>query len=200
MAERRLGRDREFAADKAGASVTDPRVMAAALVKVHAYSDVWDELQQAAAEAMKEGRMFVNLSQTYAEMIAGGATPAVFDGIADRHLSHPTDSHPPLSARLESLRVGLASVADQALVVAPPHTAAGLVENIEKLEQEISDAYQLLLARQLGIDLTAGTERAKSSPASAIARCRQCGMKVLPLADERCPSCGTAMEDAGRTV
>ncbi len=200
IAERRLGREREFAADKAGAGVTAPQVMAAALVKVHAYSDTWQELQQAAAEAMKEGRMFVNLSKTYAETIAGGATSAVLDGIADRQLSHPTDSHPPLSARLESLSVGLASVADAALVVAPPDTAAGLLQNIEKLEQEISDAYQLLLARQVGIDLGAATEEPRPEAATAIGRCRHCGMKVIPLADGRCPSCGTVMEHARPTA
>jgi Zn-dependent protease with chaperone function len=37
VAERRLGRERELVADQAGASVTSERVMATALVKVHAY-------------------------------------------------------------------------------------------------------------------------------------------------------------------
>lgn len=191
VAEARLGRERELAADQAGASVTDARVMAAALVKVHAYSEIWDALQGAAAQALKEGRMFVNLAQTYAEAVAPNATPAAFDDIDTKQLSHPTDSHPPLSVRLESLGTTLGAVADTALVVAPTVSAVAFIQNSEHWERDISEAYQVLLARQAGIDLEAAAEQTTNSP-SPIRRCASCKMKVLPTGDGRCPSCGGA--------
>ena len=129
--------------------------MATALVKVHAFSGLWDPLQEAAVEALKRGTMLANASKTYAGAAASSATPDVLVGLAERHLSHPTDSHPPLSVRLESLGIDLPSVSDAALNVIPADPAVELVSGFEEHEQEISEAYQLLLAKRLDIDLNA---------------------------------------------
>jgi Zn-dependent protease with chaperone function len=153
VAENRLSRERELAADQAAASVTSPRTIATALVKLHAFAGMWQGVQEVAANALREGRAFVNASRTFAEALDRSATPAALEGIAEGHLSHPTDSHPPLSVRLQSLQVGLNDVATNALAVAPAEPAIGQVSDAEKQEEEISEAYQLLLARQLGIDL-----------------------------------------------
>src|SRR5439155_25223421 len=146
VAETRLGRDRELAADEAGSEVTDARTMATALVKVHAYAGLWDQLQQAAVEAMKEQKMFVNASKVYAEAAKHEATPEVLQGLAETHLVHPTDTHPPLALRLHALGVEMASVSEAALVVTPGEPAITLVADYEKHEQEISESYQALLA------------------------------------------------------
>lgn len=167
VAEHKLGRDRELAADQAGAFVTDSRTMATALVKVHAFSGLWSNLQQAAVEALKEGKLFVNASKTYADAAAHNATPAAFDGIAETHLSHPTDSHPPLSVRLKSLGVDLLTVSEAALIVTPKDAAIALVSRFEQQEQEISEAYQVLLANRLGIDVNAAQQVAKEVPPRA---------------------------------
>ena len=157
-AERRLSRDRELAADQTGAGVTDSQVMATALVKVHAFSGVWAGLQQAAAKAVREGRAFVNASAVYADAVSRTATAEALHGITETHLSHPTDTHPPLSARLQSLRLTLADVSSAALAVTPSEPAIDLLLEAERHEQEISQAYQALLANQLGIDVeTAGS-------------------------------------------
>jgi Zn-dependent protease with chaperone function len=153
VAESRLSRERELAADQAGSSITSPKTIAAALVKLHAFTGMWEGLQLAAANALRQGRAFVNASRTYAEAVRKSAVPDALKGIAETHLSHPTDSHPPLSVRLQSLQVGLNDVATDALAVTPPEAAITLVSDAEKLEEEISDAYQLLLAHRLGINL-----------------------------------------------
>src|SRR5262249_8800729 len=150
---------RELAADQAGASVTASGVMATALVKVHAYSAIWGDVQDAAVEALNQGRQVVNVSKTYAETVAQRATTTPFGSIAETHLSHPTDSHPTLSARLESLSVAMSSVEPAALLVAPSDAAVALVPNVESIEQEISAAYQSLLAGHLGIKVETAASR-----------------------------------------
>lgn len=165
VAESRLGRERELVADQAGASVTSDAVMAAALVKVHAYADAWNDVQHASVEAMQQGKILRNTSLLYAGTIADRATLATIDGVLYTHVSHPTDSHPPLAERLDSLKVSLGSVADAALVVAPHNSAATLISGLETLEEEISVAYQTIVAQHLGISLEAAAEEAGAGTA-----------------------------------
>ncbi|TYP00354.1 Zn-dependent protease with chaperone function [Geothermobacter ehrlichii] len=153
VAESRISRDRELAADKEGATASDGRSLASALVKVHAFSGFWEGLQYAAVEALKQGKAFINASKAYAEVIAGHAKADALKGLADTHLSHPTDSHPSLASRLGSLGISMDDVETDALNVSPTLAAIELVMQSERLEEEISDAYQVFLARQLGINL-----------------------------------------------
>jgi Zn-dependent protease with chaperone function len=166
VAENTLSRDRELAADQTGASVSNRTEMASALVKVHAFAAVWNDMQEAAADALKQGRMFINTSKTYADAVVEQSTPAALEGIAGTHLAHPTDSHPPLSVRLNSLGLDLASVSDVALAVPPDEPAIELVDNYETHEQEISDAYQVLLAQRLGISFEVPQASAQSGAAT----------------------------------
>jgi len=66
VAESRLSRERELAADQAGSSITSSRTIAAALVKLHAFTGMWEGLQEAAVNALRQGKAFVNASRTYA--------------------------------------------------------------------------------------------------------------------------------------
>jgi Zn-dependent protease with chaperone function len=163
VAESRLSRERELVADQAGASVSSETVMAAALVKVHAYAGVWNDVQQAAAEALGKGRTLGNASKTFADAITQGATHEAISALSESRLSHPTDSHPPLAARLESLQVSLESVSDAALAVTPQASAATLIPDLEKWEEEISASYQALMARQLGLEVQAAELEEKIS-------------------------------------
>lgn len=151
LAEHRLGRERELAADKVGAEVTDGSTMATALVKVHAFTAYWGTLQEAVVATLKQGNIFVNASKTYAETCVQNSGPSVLQGIADRHLSHPTDTHPSLEARLKNLQTTLQEVTAAALNLPPADCAVEYVTNYEAKEEEISKSYQLLLARNLGI-------------------------------------------------
>lgn len=155
VAERRIGRDRELAADEAGASVTDAPTIASALVKVHAFSGVWAGLQHAAAGALREGKAFVNASSTYADAVAEAAQPEALTDLRDARTTHPTDSHPPLGLRLDALGVTLDDVADASLAVSPADAAITLLAEPERLEEEISGVFHLILARDLGIELPA---------------------------------------------
>lgn len=162
LAEHRLGRERELAADTVGAGVTNASTMATALVKVHAFTAYWVTLQETAVAALKQGNMFVNISRTYAETCAQNAGPSALQGIAESHTSHPTDTHPSLGARLKNLRTSLQEVSAAALDVPPIDCAVEYVTNYEAKEEEISQSYQFLLAQNLGISL-------EQEPASATA-------------------------------
>jgi Zn-dependent protease with chaperone function len=153
LAEHRLGRERELAADAVGAGVTDASTMATALVKVHAFTAYWATLQEAAVTALKQGNIFVNASRTYAETCAQNAGPSALQGIADSHTSHPTDTHPSLGARLKNLQTPLQEVSAAALDLPPTDCAVEYITNYEAKEEEISESYQLLLAQNLGISL-----------------------------------------------
>lgn len=153
VAESRMSRDREIIADRLGASLTTPAVMGSALVKIHAFSKVWTGFDEAVADALREGKVFTNASKLFAETVARSANAQSFEGIGSSHTSHPTDSHPDLALRLEALGTAIPAVAGDALNIAPSDGAIALVANAEQREESVSVAYQLIIARQLGIDL-----------------------------------------------
>lgn len=158
VAESRISRDRELSADKEGANITNPITMSTTLVKVHVFYGIWNTIQQAAGEALREGKAFINVSKTYAEIALNQANPDVLDGIAETQLSHPTDSHPPLCIRLEALGIMLKDIVNVSLDVNPSNPAINIIDEAEKKEEEISGAYQAILAKRLGIDLNELTE------------------------------------------
>jgi Zn-dependent protease with chaperone function len=153
VAESRISRDRELAADQSGASLNDSATMASALVKVHAFSGLWDNLKTAAEAAVQDRKAFANVSKAFAEAAANSAKPELLVGLAATKLSHPTDSHPPLGVRLESLAITLDHVSGASLAINPADAAINLIPEPEKREEEISRTFQVTLAEQLGIDL-----------------------------------------------
>lgn len=155
VAESRISRERELAADQAGASVSSNSAIATALVKLHAFSGVWYHLQDAAVEHLRSGNYFTNASKQFATATAKMADAEALVGIADTHLSHPTDSHPALGARLHSLGVHLSAVAVDALDVSPADSALSFFDNAEEYEEDISVKLQMYIAQQLGIDMPA---------------------------------------------
>jgi Zn-dependent protease with chaperone function len=190
VAESRHSRRRELLADQAGAEATSARTMAVALVKVHAFSGTWDDFHRASAEALQQGRFVTNASAVFAQAVSSNSQPSALEGLADTHTSHPTDSHPPLAVRLNSLKVDLQTVGAEALAVNPVESAAELVLNWEKQEEVLSETYQLLLAKQLGIEPQSSDPKRSKGP---IKTCTECGTRVLPTSSGLCPSCGAGM-------
>jgi Zn-dependent protease with chaperone function len=153
IAESRISRVRELAADQEGATATHPASLASALVKLHAFAGTWEALRQAAVSAIHEGKALVNASKTYAEVVAGSTSADVFNEIGETHLSHPTDSHPPLAVRLDALKTSIKDVSAAALDVRPTAAAIELFPGAEEVEENISGAYQAILAREYGISI-----------------------------------------------
>jgi Zn-dependent protease with chaperone function len=151
VAESEISRERELEADRIGAQVAGAAATAAALVKVHAFSRYWLVIREQMGDAMSRGKAFVNVSTIFAHVTAENASPQALQGLDESRLSHPTDSHPALSVRLESLGVTLDEAQVAALAVAPPEPAVTLVADAEKLEQQLSEVEHYLLAQSLGL-------------------------------------------------
>jgi Zn-dependent protease with chaperone function len=157
-AETDLSRDRELVADRAGARVTSAAVMATALVKVHAFSSAWGAAERAMADALREEKVYDNVSLLFADLVVASACPELLAGLGERRLARATGSHPPLAVRLANLGTSVSEVGDRALDVDPEDAAIGVVEGRDRLERELSDVEHLLLARELGIELSGGED------------------------------------------
>ena len=189
-AERGLSRSRELEADRIGASVADRPVMGSALVKVHAFSQVWGQTMAAAIDTLRNGASTANLSKTFAELAVELAPSARFETLVETQFAHPIDSHPTLATRLDALGVPLTSVENAAASVAPDDAAAGLVPNLDNCEEALSAECETLIAEELGIQRIPRPQQSHWTP---IRVCLNCGTKVLPTANRRCPRCDHSM-------
>jgi Zn-dependent protease with chaperone function len=137
-AEATIGRKRELAADKVGASVTSARTAATALVKVHAFDEFWTNVRGLLRGAFSSGKPVTNASLAYAELVQRGVTPALLEGLGQDRLPHPTDTHPTLDVRLHALGVTIHEVEADAMIAAPADPAIALIDEPEKIEEALS--------------------------------------------------------------
>ncbi|WDI43926.1 M48 family metalloprotease [Bremerella sp. P1] len=99
----KLSRQREFRADRLASEKTSPESMAHALLRITAYSQYRNELEQEFFEA-EEAHEQVNLSQRIDGGFQGFTTAFVDKrDVGQLATAHPFDSHPPLQQRLEAL-------------------------------------------------------------------------------------------------
>lgn len=153
IVENRISREREIIADKYGASLTSPKIFSTALAKVHAFAPLWGGLKNAFVDALKNGKYFSNAGFTYSGLVQMYAKPEILTDLPKKIMHHPTDSHPTLAIRLIYLKINIDDIADEILTVQPSNSALALIPEPEALEKEISAAYQLILAKKLGIEI-----------------------------------------------
>jgi Zn-dependent protease with chaperone function len=147
-AERLHSRGREFVADQAGVEATSSRAMAAALVKTHAFANLWRPVAaQLASTRPQDQPVDRGAGVLFAAAVARAATPQALEGIADIATTHPTDTHPALGDRLGALGVRLSDVALDALHVVPREPAIALVPAADQHEHELG---RLLYASRPG--------------------------------------------------
>lgn len=132
--ERALSRDRELAADQAGAEAASPTAVGSALVKLAAFSPLWSGTIEAMMTATGEGDRIDNASSHFVGAIRAAAGPASLEHLDDRPIVHPTDSHPPLTDRLAALHLDPANVGTAALDVSPTSPGADLFDGLDELE------------------------------------------------------------------
>ena len=92
-------------------------------------------------------------SIAFVDRVAAADIPMLIKDLPKTRTAHPTDSHPPLGARLDALRVNLTDVAESARVVRPADSAALLLTDIDKLDEVLSQAHTELITQDLGIRL-----------------------------------------------
>lgn len=146
-AESEVSRAREFIADQAGAEVAGARNMASALVKVHAFADEWEHVHVALCQGLARHERMANASLHFADTVREHASPQVLEGLDEQQVAHPTDSHPPLSQRLEALSLSLDAVSAEALKTDSEDLAIRLFPDAEWLEAQLTeDQNQFLVA------------------------------------------------------
>jgi len=146
-AEKEIARERELAADQVGVTLSGSQNAASALVKVHAFSNYWRSALQRMRETINSGRPVDNVSAMFAELVAENAREPVLLGLEDKSLSHPMDTHPPLNVRLQAIGVSLKIIEGVALDISPRGSAVHMIDDYEKLEQQLSQAQQTLMER-----------------------------------------------------
>ncbi len=182
--EREISRIREFEADKLGAKATSEKTLAAALVKVTAFSQIWGDLSYEVVESLDSGRAVTNMSKLYASKVAfdtdADITKEVIRSNLQNSVSHPTDTHPTLSERLIKLN-GTDEVPSLDLGMLE-ESSINLVKNAEALERELT------IVQQKVYQLTGQSQFESRMPensdtAYGIARLIQLSAAVMVCAD-----------------
>lgn len=200
--EREISRQREFEADRVGATATSENALCAALIKVTAFSNFWGDLTYDLIENLEFGRPVKNLSKLYASRVAfdtdADASRTVVQQNLDYKVSHPTDTHPTLSDRLKNLNASddftsldMGFLDDSSLT---------LIKDAEVLETELT----LVQQKVYQVTGIAHYESKKPDNAEAVygvARIIQTAAAVMVCADgEVQPSEISEAEDKGKNM
>jgi Zn-dependent protease with chaperone function len=137
-AERELSRSRELAADDAGAAVTSPATMAAALAKLEAFAELWNEVPARATAMIVTRRHCENLIPLFLDAVRQRRQQGILPEADSARTAHPLDTHPPFGERLAALGVELGSIRDAVLGEPGGAAAITLFTNPEALERELS--------------------------------------------------------------
>ena len=175
-AKNEIGRDRELAADATGAELSSRQAMGLALVKVHAFADLWEGALQRMRDWLNERKTVPNVSAIYADYVGENSDPSRLIGLGDECLAHPLDTHPPLKTRLDALGVSIESIQAAALATSPENPSVRLIDHYADIEAELTKMEQALL------------EKTGEVSKNAQIQCPACG-KLSPVSADAC-SCG----------
>lgn len=145
--EKKFGRERELNADKIGVKITSPQTMAIGLLKAHIYPYAWQLTQQEMHNALAEGKQIINISTFFSSICQSISKDFMKDEIGKSHTFHPTDTHPPLSMRLDSIGVKLSEVYSDGIKLPVDNIAINLIENAAEIEEELSEMEHYKLIR-----------------------------------------------------
>jgi len=145
-AEADWSRVRELAADAVAASVTSRRDVALALVKVSGHDEAWEaaytELLGSEHDVGAPARTISELFQESAERTLREENRSErIKRLQGERLRHPTDSHPPLGARLAALGFTVAEMYDVGSDLRPEQPASVLIPGARELEIALMPAF-----------------------------------------------------------
>jgi Zn-dependent protease with chaperone function len=137
-AERAISRDRELAADVAGASAASPRDLGTALLKISAFTAAWPRALDTVVGAARSAAPVTNASDLFVDFARAAASPDALRDVDAHTIPHPTDSHPPVSLRLDAFGLSAADLANAALALAPQPAADEVLLNREADERALT--------------------------------------------------------------
>jgi Zn-dependent protease with chaperone function len=144
LARSRESRIREFAADEKAAALTSPSAIARALIKISAYANYRQTVEQElfAHEQRHEGSLQV--AQRVAQGLAAFTQSENFKtAMAHGTVPHPFDSHPPLQQRMERVGAVIASSDFPAIVAeSPAQTWIDFIPDASAIEGRLWESYE----------------------------------------------------------
>lgn len=147
--ERTIGRERELLADQAGAEAASAQALVTSLIKVSLYARIWDFIQAENVARLNKGRTTRNLSSLLESRarfdIEHKKMDEIIDAVAETSISHPTDTHPTVSERMESLGVERSQI-DKSQILVPESSAILLFRNALALEEKLTVMEHKLMA------------------------------------------------------
>lgn len=101
----RDSRAREFRADKIASRLVSPRAISHSLIKIAAYASYRNDVERGLFSRQERLDDQLGIGHRVATGLPGWAgTPAFVSALADGHIPHPYDSHPPLRERMASVK------------------------------------------------------------------------------------------------
>jgi Zn-dependent protease with chaperone function len=150
----RLSRAREFRADGIAAQATSPADLAAALLKIEAYSSYRAKVEQEmfGADRLQE-------SMKISDQVATGysaftASYLASPDIAARHTAHPFDTHPPTGQRIAAVGLDLTACVSDPRVLSPVTDSWFTeIQGAAEIESELWAEYEARFAEAHDLDL-----------------------------------------------
>lgn len=136
-----ISREREFEADAVGVSVSSARDLSYALTKVILFSGMWNDVLIDNIKRLNKGKISANLSLVFKDNAAFNLSnkdiSKTKDKILSSSISHPTDSHPLLSQRLENIDFDSDEINLERLL-SQGESYLDLFKNIEEIEEKLT--------------------------------------------------------------
>lgn len=140
-----ISREREFAADLAASEVAESKALASSLLKIGLYANAWFELEQRVVERIQAGKATRNLSKLFSGTVKydvnAESIPEAVKNIAQETITHPTDSHPTTSSRIEALGLNIDDI-ERDLLNIPEQTCIELFDEANTMEEELTNLQQ----------------------------------------------------------
>jgi len=157
--ERRISREREIRADELGSSVSSPEASSKALLKFSALAAIWDAEFSHMIQRVQHGRFSRNLSKNFVERTRYDIDLDKLAGLAalslDSEIAHPTDTHPLTRDRIDALDIDpepFLEVEKFKDSLFPPKTIVTSADSFERIEEQVTDMYQQIIAHYQGVD------------------------------------------------
>jgi len=146
-AEKKISRFRELEADKAGAYASNPKALAVSLLKIGAYAPLWSSVRSVMINALNNGKEYKNVSQFFAESVLSHSDSTSLMRARDVVMTHPTDTHPPTSIRIQKLGLNLSECIDEAIREHNNSFSINLLPDATDIEENLTHfEHEVLLA------------------------------------------------------
>lgn len=135
-AERSIGRQREFEADRTAVMATNPQSLATALVKVSQFAPLWERVLIEIFDPAQTPTS--NASAFFAWICRNTGIQESSVGSAEKTMPHPMDSHPPMPERLAAINMHPSVVADKIEGEESATSAITTIEHHEQIEKSLT--------------------------------------------------------------